>query len=66
MSRKTKKRSGRWTERAMQVEVGSPYADAAPPPRAPRTFDDAARRGPYEATYDISLGYGHDRSILLP
>ncbi|HSJ31478.1 MAG TPA: hypothetical protein VK933_08595 [Longimicrobiales bacterium] len=66
MSRKTKKRSGRWAERAMQVEVVSPYADGAPTPREPRTFDDSARRGPYEASYDIALGYGHDRSILLP
>ena len=22
--------------------------------------------GPYEAAYDISLGYGHDRSIVVP
>lgn len=66
MSRKTKKRSGHWTDRSSQVEVVSPYGDHAPTPREPRTVDDGARRGPYEASYDIALGYGHDRSILLP
>jgi hypothetical protein len=66
MTRKTKNRSSRWSERAGQVEVVSPYADGKPAAREPRTLEKGSRAGPYEASYDVSLGYGHDRSILLP
>jgi hypothetical protein len=40
-------------------------------PSRNRELEDLARRpvpalGPYETTYDVSLGYGADREILTP
>lgn len=66
MKRKTQRRTGRWSDRPAQVEVISPYSDGKAPPRDPRSADVASSPGPYEASYDIALGYGHDRPIVLP
>jgi hypothetical protein len=66
MNRKTKRRTTRWADRPPQLEVASPYTDRKPVSRDPRSTDHIAGPGPYEANYDIALGYGHDRSIVLP
>lgn len=66
MKRKTQRRTGRWSDRPAKVEVASPYADTKSPAREPRRLDPGSGLGPYEASYDISLGYGHDRSIIVP
>lgn len=66
MKRKTQRRTGRWSDRPGQVEVVSPYADSKSPAREPRRLDPVSGPGPYESSYDIALGYGHDRSIVLP
>jgi hypothetical protein len=66
MKRKTQRRTSRWSDRTVQTEVVSPYTNEKPSPREPRTLDRISGPGPYEASYDIALGYGHDRSIILP
>jgi hypothetical protein len=66
MKRRTERRTGRWTERPGRVEVVSPYSDGERPSTPVRMTDRIAGPGPYEAQYDIALGYGHDRSIILP
>ena len=66
MKRKTQRRTARWSDRPGQVEVVSPYADSKSPAREPRRIDPVTGPGPYESSYDIALGYSHDRSIVLP
>ncbi|MBR9988114.1 MAG: hypothetical protein KFH98_00070 [Gemmatimonadetes bacterium] len=66
MARKTQRRIGRWSERPAQVEVASPYTDREPPDRNPRAPERAAGAGPYESSYDVSFGYSHERTIVLP
>ncbi|MGH7465057.1 MAG: hypothetical protein ACREK1_07770 [Longimicrobiales bacterium] len=66
MKPKTQRRTGRWSDRAAQIEVVSPYADRRPTTRTPRSTDNVAGPRAYELSYDISLGYGQDRPILLP
>jgi hypothetical protein len=67
MTRKTQqRRTTRWSDRPGQVEVVSPYVDRKPSSREPRSLDHISGPGPYEASYDIALGYNHDRSIILP
>lgn len=66
MKRKTERTTGRWSDRPSHVEVVSPYADRKPTVREARRPDVVSGPGPYEVSYDIALGYGHDRSILLP
>jgi len=63
MKPKTQRRTSRWTERP-DAEIASPYADGKPV-RDIRV-NDLYGPGPYEASYDIALGYSHDRPIDLP
>jgi hypothetical protein len=66
MKRKTQLRAGRWTDQPRHTEAVSPYSDAGPPVRDVRATDLISGPGPYESSYDIMLGYAHDRSIVLP
>lgn len=66
MKRKTQRATGRWSDRPGRIDVVSPYTGAKPTPRDPRGTDHISGPGPYEASYDITLGYAHDRSIVLP
>lgn len=66
MKRKTQRTTGRWTDRPGRTEVVSPYSDVRLPARDTRTAEPVSGPGPYESSYDIALGYGHDRSIVLP
>lgn len=66
MKLKSQRTTGRWSDRSRQVEVVSPYTREKPSARDPRSLDHISGPGPYEASYDIALGYGHDRSIVLP
>lgn len=66
MNRKAQRRTGRWSERPAQVEVTSPYKDSKPVVLEPRRADLVFGPGPYESSYDIALGYSHDRSIVVP
>ncbi|HEX6134163.1 MAG TPA: hypothetical protein VFZ24_09370 [Longimicrobiales bacterium] len=68
MKRKAKRSTKRWSDRSTTRENTSVYRQ---PPRP--TGETGNRQqlgesglGPYESTYDVSLGYGHDRSIILP
>ena len=64
MKPQTQRRTGRWIERG-RAEGPTPYGEARPDPRDARP-QDIRGPSPYEIRYDISLGYSHDRSILLP
>lgn len=66
MTRKTQRRTTRWSDKPGQVEVASPYTNRKPAPREPRSLDRITGPGPYEASYDVALGYAHERSIILP
>jgi hypothetical protein len=66
MKRKAQGKAGRWSDRPRDVEIVSPYSDVRLPARDARTSDHIPGPGPYESSYDITLGYGHDRSIVLP
>jgi len=39
--------------------------DPSRSPRGDRSATATTRLGPYEAQYDISLGYGSDRSVTV-
>jgi hypothetical protein len=62
----------RQRDHARVTYVAAPGAHTAPalfPRQRPEPRDGhstATGLGPYEMTYDISFGYGTDRSILLP
>jgi hypothetical protein len=66
MKRKAPHRVVRWTDGSRPGELVSPYEDTPQPTREPRRTNVESRLGPYEAAYDISLGYGQERSIVLP
>ena len=63
MKPKTQRRTSRWADRP-DTEIVSPYADGKPV-RDGRVHD-LYGPGPYEASYDIALGYSQDRPIVLP
>jgi hypothetical protein len=66
MARKSTRRVARWSDRSAPTEAPSPYADREPPRQTPPVLDRARGAGPYESTYDVSFGYSHERTILLP
>lgn len=63
--KRTKARRTRWS-----ATTKAAMPSAAEPGRGPveKEIRDvpAPTLGPYEAAYDISEGYAHDRSIVLP
>jgi hypothetical protein len=66
MTRKTRRRTVHWSERTRRIETVSPYTDSERAAVDPRSLDNITGPHPYEASYDIALGYPHDRLIVLP
>ncbi|HEX6306900.1 MAG TPA: hypothetical protein VFZ69_01865 [Longimicrobiales bacterium] len=67
MKRNTKPKTNRWTDRPRTREKAAAYPETPGPAREsarPRVRETGM--GPYEATYDVSHGYGHERAIILP
>jgi hypothetical protein len=62
----SRRTAGRWSRRTAPEKLASHSTDDSPPVREPRTFDRIVGPRPYESSYDISRGYMHDRSIVLP
>lgn len=66
MKRSRKPRRTRWSSTA---STSTPYTQSE---RAGRQREKDARElsaptlGPYEASYDVSHGYSHERSIVFP
>jgi hypothetical protein len=64
MKRRTKQ-TPRWSDHKLTREIAGRYTETERV-NDPRRSDAPAGLGPYESQYDVSLGYGQDRSILLP
>jgi hypothetical protein len=65
---KSRRRSAHrhWTSPKPRPAASADGNAATRPSAEPRHVADVRAQGPYEASYDISLGYGMERQIVRP